>query len=58
MKLKCNLCVKRYGDAKNTEKLYLRTIKGRDYLVCEFCKDSEVTNKTWRYYEPSYPLFK
>jgi len=30
MKLKCNLC--KHG--QETEELFLRTIKGRDFLVC------------------------
>ena len=57
-KLKCTLCVKKYGHAKDTENLKLKTIKGKDVLVCNF-HETDSSDEKWReYYETSYPLFK
>lgn len=38
MKLKCNLCEKYVNDRHvyKTDELWLRTIRGRDYLVCRY----------------------
>lgn len=38
MLLPCNLCVKELRDeaSKKTDLLWLRTIRGVDYLVCKF----------------------
>lgn len=38
MRLRCELCIKNLCDtaSRNTDDLKLRTIDGRDYLVCEF----------------------
>lgn len=38
MRLRCNLCLKYLcnGASKKTEELWLREIRGRDYLVCEY----------------------
>jgi hypothetical protein len=38
MLLPCNLCVKELRDeaSKKTDVLWLRTIRGVDYLVCKF----------------------
>ncbi len=33
MLLECNLCDKHF---KKTDKLYLKTIRRKDYLVCEY----------------------
>lgn len=37
MKLKCNLCVERHGNAVKTDQLVIVTIKGRDYMACIKC---------------------
>lgn len=38
MLLRCNLCVEEERDeaSKKTDNLWLRTIRGIDYLVCKF----------------------
>jgi len=38
MRLKCNLCEKYVTDRHiyKTDELWLRTIRGRDYLVCKY----------------------
>lgn len=38
MRLRCNLCIEQKNDnaAKKTDILWLRNIRGRDYLVCRF----------------------
>lgn len=40
MRLRCNLCVaqKRDEASHKTDILWLRTISGRDYLVCRYHK--------------------
>ncbi len=37
MKLKCNLCMKKHGNAVKTDQLLLVTIDGVDYLACIKC---------------------
>ncbi len=33
-KQKCNLCEMIWGNARSTDTLWLRSIRGKDYLVC------------------------
>ncbi len=40
IKLQCSVCLKKYGTAKYTEYLKLRTIRGKDYLVCKYHENS------------------
>lgn len=43
MKLPCNLCVKENRDEASikTDVLWLRTIDGRDYLVCKYHRGND-----------------
>ncbi len=49
MKCKCSICVLWYGNAPKSEKLKLKTIEGRDWLVCS--KHQKVTTLNRRDYE-------
>jgi len=49
MKCKCFICVLWYGNVAKSDKLKLKTIEGRDYLVCR--KHYNVTTINRRVYE-------
>jgi hypothetical protein len=49
MKCKCSICVLWFGNAPKSEKLKLKTIEGRDFLVCG--KHREVNTLNRREYE-------
>lgn len=36
--LRCNLCVAQNGAANKTDRLWLKTIRGTDYLICRYHK--------------------
>lgn len=45
MKCKCSICVLWFGNAVKSEKLKLKTIEGRDFLVCSRHQNVDTTNR-------------
>ena len=54
--LKCNLCVAENGAAYRTDRLWLRHIKGRDYLVCRSHRGGHSRVRELQYVRPVDPV--
>lgn len=49
MKVKCDLCRERDGDAVKTENIYLVEVNGKQKLVCASCKAKVITDRRKNY---------